>query len=735
MAEEIRKARNIRRSKLGCFTRKKNHIIKLLDGEARGEKLKTEYDELVAAFKLLEVAQEDVLVLLEEADLEAEETFLDDSAQALSEVDVRISTAASTEAQQKLQEELQKKADNEAENKKKEYDSALAIFKTSVESFGKPSANLSQLSAENKISTADMRLEITKLEEIHARIIQEKAKVVSIDPSADHSGETAQFDALVSAELDRCKRIAMEFLKDVPEASVSVVGTPSERPCSGSGTGFSFTKRETVMLPKFSGEEKTAYLQYPVWKQQWTNNISEYEEKYRATMLLNHLDAKALDQIVGLENEYDKAMFQLDNYYNDAKKIVKACLDEIRAHSNINSFDYKALVSYKKCLVNNFTRLKAGNLEHEMSNSAALSVLVRKLPIQEAVDWQKFLAKKDKTEQAKPFPFFIEWLQEAGASWELLAASGTGAKGKPGSSQVHQSFFTDGEDLDSTKQSKPCYRCGDTGHWKRDCPKSGSKSAGKVTGGGKGADVRIQRDRGQPKHRKFHCAFHKGTPGKNCSTWSCAAVKYTPFDERIKLMKANGDCDQCCGDCPKGNCLSKVKRTCGGGKDGRGCGANHLGHELWCQAAKLCFKTRVETVLNAGEEAEDGVLLQLMKIPSIDENKAYETVLWDSACSSIFVRHGHAKDMNFPYKEKRLRVEMLGGIVKEIDGIIYECQVKDQSGRIHKFMAHGLDEVTGSIGKPIGKNIMKKMFPDVLGAHTMTGATQVDYMIGLSKAS
>ena len=34
----------------------------------------------------------------------------------------------------------------------------------------------------------------------------------------------------------------------------------------------------------------------------------EYETKYRATMLLNHLDVKALEQLVGLESEYEKAM-------------------------------------------------------------------------------------------------------------------------------------------------------------------------------------------------------------------------------------------------------------------------------------------------------------------------------------------------------------------------------------------------------------------------------------------
>ena len=41
-------------------------------------------------------------------------------------------------------------------------------------------------------------------------------------------------------------------------------------------------------------------------------------------MLLNHLDAKAKEQIVGFENEYEQAMDELENYYNDAKKIIKA---------------------------------------------------------------------------------------------------------------------------------------------------------------------------------------------------------------------------------------------------------------------------------------------------------------------------------------------------------------------------------------------------------------------------
>ena len=146
-------------------------------------------------------------------------------------------------------------------------------------------------------------------------------------------------------------------------------------------------------------------------------------------MLLTHLDDKAQLQIVGLETDYEAATKQLDSYYSDAKKVIRACLDDIRSQPQLSQFDYKGLVQYKKCLLNNYARLKASKLEHEMSNSAAMGVLLHKFPIQEAVEFQKFLAEQSKENQNSPFASFVEWLNKAGASWDLSAAAGTGVKG------------------------------------------------------------------------------------------------------------------------------------------------------------------------------------------------------------------------------------------------------------------------------------------------------------------
>ena len=74
---------------------------------------------------------------------------------------------------------------------------------------------------------------------------------------------------------------------------------------------------------------------------------------------------------------------------------------------------------------------------------------------------------------------------------------------------------------------------------------------------------------------------------------------------------------------------------------------SHVGHELWCTKAKLCFSIIGETILRSVDTSEDGVLLQVMRIPSIMEDGKPERVHWDSACSGLFFCSGHADSMGF----------------------------------------------------------------------------------------
>ena len=335
-----------------------------------------------------------------------------------------------------------------------------------------------------------MRLELSKIEASFDSI---KVDLLNLSAEDDLTDILDVYNKSVVEEVEKCKRIGLEYVKNVSTAPDVTGGGTSSTGDSLSSRPFSTTKRETVMLPQFSGEEKSAYLKYPVWKKQWEEHIQEYEEKYRATMLLNHLDEKALHQIIGLETDYEAAMKQLDSYYSDSKKVIRACLDEIRAQPQISQFDYKGLVQYKKILTNNHARLKAAGLEHEMSNTAAMGTLIRKFPIQEAVEFQKYLSEQSKEEQKSPFPSFIAWLDKAGSSWELLTAAGTGVKSK-GSVQVHHTFYGE-EDDSQNKGKKTCYKCGKEGHLKRDCRQKDQKNIG----GGKVSANGLRKTRNPPE--------------------------------------------------------------------------------------------------------------------------------------------------------------------------------------------------------------------------------------------
>ena len=93
-----------------------------------------------------------------------------------------------------------------------------------------------------------MRTEVTNLEASVKRLIDEKVK--------DLSTELDQFNILVVQELERCKNIALEYVKDAPSTTAAAPTTVASVGGVTSASALSATKREAVMLPQFSGKEK-----------------------------------------------------------------------------------------------------------------------------------------------------------------------------------------------------------------------------------------------------------------------------------------------------------------------------------------------------------------------------------------------------------------------------------------------------------------------------------------------
>ena len=135
-------------------------------------------------------------------------------------------------------------------------------------------------------------------------------------------------------------------------------------------------KRETVSLPKFSGKEATAYLNYPVWRKNWDMLIAVYPENVKASVLFEHLDESAKRRLIGLENDYHPAMDKLATHFGNKLKVVQCCLAEIgnvRAIKGAN--DYAGLVNYSQIIDQNYKRLLAIGEEKELSNATVRASL------------------------------------------------------------------------------------------------------------------------------------------------------------------------------------------------------------------------------------------------------------------------------------------------------------------------------------------------------------------------
>ena len=129
-----------------------------------------------------------------------------------------------------------------------------------------------------------------------------------------------------------------------------------------------------MKLPIFEGVAKSSpFLKFPVWIERWEKLIDQYDEVWRPSILLDHLDDAAREKFVGYESNYAEAMNRLKKFYGDPQKVVACVMKEVLSPSDIKCGDYKSLLLYVDVLERNFNRLLNLDIEHEMSNTSIMS--------------------------------------------------------------------------------------------------------------------------------------------------------------------------------------------------------------------------------------------------------------------------------------------------------------------------------------------------------------------------
>ena len=658
-------AKKVRTQCLKNFTRNVNSYTNAETNELPLDLLAGAFEKVRLSFEKLEAAQDAYVVLVDD---EAEGDYLDEPADRYQKVLVAFggqkkqSMVDERAFQQKQVEETQKAADvrrakeieeakvaalaKSQEEKEEFYNANCAEFEMPVANFKISNESIQEVVKD--ASDADKRESLGKLEKDFLEIKKKLVALRGVDPLKDTALHQNSFFDDVQKPFETTQQWFLAQLKNS-----AIVPSPST---SSSSSLPSNTKKEAVTLPSFQGDlslSPSPYLTYPVWLNRWNSLISEYEEKWHIHFLLDRIDEEAREKIVGCEQDYKGAMKRLDSFYGDPLKVVSCVMTEVNTPSAICEGDYLGLVSYCGVLENNYNRLSNMNLGHEMSNTSSMSSILRKFPNSVSEKWAEFFVQQQNDVKAKPFPTFVKWLISQKKIWEHVASVETTRDGA-----LMSSFYAGGNDNPNPPSSSgvTCFKCGKTGHKRKDCPESKPKP---------NKNNRPKR----PQFKKFWCALHKDDPSKNCSSVMCEELRKTDPTKRIQLLMDNKDCDHCMGDHDPGSCNRK-DRICGGGKVNRGCSKKHAGHELFCISAKVFAVQRVFTV--QGQRRVEGVLLLIANIRSCQKNETV-TVFFDLGSTSNFVREAYAQRMKFKCRQELLCVTTLTGTVTDYTVMTYSC--------------------------------------------------------------
>ena len=447
MADAAKRSRSQAKSN---FTRATNVFNSLVDTSSSIELVKKQFDKVMSCWDKLEEVQE-TYIAVADIDVDTDKdgvAYLDDLAPTHSGVmtkysqflkdsktaeDAVLEKAAEDKKsaeEDRIKIEARERMAAEEKLRTDELNSRFESAKTEivllVEAFNTMHLNFKD---SLKDSSDEVKREEWGKVESDFKSLQSKFVTFSaIDPSQDINEMKTKYDKDAHVLFKSIQKWIGEQPKTASNTSGGSGSGSNSSTSSTSSISSKGTRQETVPLPTFKGDESggncSPFLQFPIWKKSWDALIVDYEERFHYILLAEHLDDAAKGKFVGSENDYATAMKKLMNYYGDVSRVVKCVVKDVMSQPKISERQYSALVLYSDKLENNFNRLLSlqQGVEHEMSNSTAMSTIMLKFPLNIREKWEEFLIGQTSDVKLKPFREFIAWLSSQKEIWQRMAS-------------------------------------------------------------------------------------------------------------------------------------------------------------------------------------------------------------------------------------------------------------------------------------------------------------------------
>ena len=501
------------------------------------------------------------------------------------------------------------------------------------------------------------------------------------------------------------------------------IGKPSSRK-SGiltvNGKGSSTMHVKKLSAPSFTGNIR----EFPTFMKDYSTYMEPIygEESYA---LRSCLSGKALEVVIGVDDNYQEMWKRLKLMYCDSEKVVDSILSEIKSLKPVRSDNPVDLIHTVTVVERCYLDLKRLDLAHEMNTSSMTSHVERLLPPIQKREWTIY--KQNNIKESLKFDALLEFLLREKAALEYMSGEIRDDRKASGSTF---STIAANENVPSEQSANVNLTQGNNsaaGNF--DSISTLQRAVEELT-------KAISSNNSTNNLRSGSSGINRKPATNTCwvhnsdahNITECNTFKNSSNEEKMKLIKQKGVCFGCLktGHLSR-DCTSRRRCDVNIGMNDNSepilCNKSHhpLLHDAHITGVSFVH------VSNQTTNNNKQTLLMLCKVNCIKE---YYNAMLDPCSNISLITHSAAKRLNLKGRDVSMSITKVGNVTELIATKEYILPLKDVNNKTWNIIIYGINEITSNISKVDVKDVIS-LFNNIRYQDIERPVGRVDILLGL----
>ena len=432
-----------------------------------------------------------------------------------------------------------------------------------------------------------------------------------------------------------------------------------------------------MKMPIFDGDIR----EYPRFKSDFLQQIQPEMKDCRnaAYVLKTCLGGHAADVVRNVDDDVTEMWTRLDIQYGRPSKLADIIINEIRNLRSVQDGDAKHFIELVDVIETGYKDLCRISFEHEISNSAVVSIVEERLPLSIQIKWaERVNAENSEVDEKNKFPALLKFLLEQKRVSEYVGADLRRRIQTPKAHSHYTEVVPDIADEEDKQKSQSQGRCivhKTNSHTTENC-----RDFQAMTDEEKGNIVFQSRACWsclRQYHRSAECRFRKRYPVESCSRFH-HGILHDAHEKGFGLQRNN------------------------------------------VMVATNCHK----------KEGSQCCLLQMMTIPTISDPL---NVLWDSGATVSLITFQKAEALGLKGMPLTMTIGKVGGETQKVKSAAFIVPMLNQSNEVVDVRAYGIEAISSELCT-IDIQPALYLFKCVKSSDVHRPSGQVDLLIGMGYA-